>query len=65
MTKDELRDYMIRVTHELGLPEGRFRYDANNITWQTAFKLARLAGHEDVEHGCSKCIAKIAEWMIK
>lgn len=65
MAKDELRDYMVHVTHELGLPDGRYRYDATNQTWKHAFRLARLNGMENYEMDCNKCIVKIAEWLMK
>jgi len=65
MSKEELRDYMTRVTHELGLPEGRYRYDSENVTWKHAFKLARLNGMESVELDCQKCAEKVAEWMVR
>ncbi len=65
MTKEELRDHMVRITHELGLPDGRYRYNADNQTWKHAFRLARRNGMENYEMDCNKCVAKVAEWMIK
>lgn len=65
MTREELRDYMRDITHEIGLPDGRYRFNSESPTWKYAFKLIRKSGYENLDIDCAKCVSKVNEWLIK
>lgn len=58
MNKEDLYNYM-RASHEI------HRFDMSSAAWKRAFKLARQNGYENIEMDCSKCVAKVAEWLKK
>lgn len=64
MDKAQLVQYM-KELGQIGLPDGRYRYDATHHTWKRAFELARQNGYESVEMDCSKCVATVAEWLLR
>jgi hypothetical protein len=41
------------------------RQDRDTYEWKHAFKLAKRAGFENWDMDCSKCWAKVKEWLMK
>jgi hypothetical protein len=41
------------------------RYNPDAIEWKHAFRLIKMAGHENLEMDCQKCVDKVNEWLIK
>ena len=41
------------------------RYNVDSLAWKHAFRLAKLAGYENLEMDCHKCIDKVIEWLNK
>lgn len=56
MNREQLRDHM-KASRTI------YRYDSESIEWKQAFKLIRLAGFENYEMDCTKCITKVKEWL--
>lgn len=58
MTREQLRDHMkaARIINH---------FDPDLKEWQHAFKLAKLAGMENMDMECSGCIKIVKEWIEK
>jgi len=56
MNREQLRDYM-KASREIQ------RYDSDLPSWKHAFKLAKLAGLENMDMQCTGCIKKVKEWL--
>lgn len=56
MNREQLRDHMkaSRIIH---------RFDPDVPEWKHAFKLAKLAGMENMDMDCTGCIKKVLEWL--
>jgi hypothetical protein len=58
MNREQLRDYM-RAARTLN------RFDSNSVEWRHAFKLAKLAGMENMDLDCTGCVKRVSEWLSK
>ena len=57
LNKAELIEYM-KSNGEI------HRYNSESHAWKRAFHLIKMAGHENLEHGCSKCVDKVKTWLL-
>lgn len=64
MDKAELVAHMRNITHEIGLPGGRYRF-SDAPTWRRAFQIARKMGLENVDFDCGCGRDKVHEFLLR